>query len=179
MSEAVGKIVDKIKSDKRLAIIVIIGIVGILLLTLSELIPTKDKTSEAQTQKDTQQTATYADYEESIEKRLAALVSSISGAGNVKVMVTLDSENENVYAVEQKSNSSDSSSSDEKKYVIINKDGDDDGLLLKIVEPEIRGVAIVCDGADSASVRQEIIKTVTAVLGISSNRVNIAKMKNQ
>lgn len=179
INEALKKFVDKLKADKRLAIIVIIGAIGIVLLTLSELIPT-DKKSEKNDETETgTQTSSYDDYEERTEKRLTELVSSIKGAGNTKVMITLDSGDENIYAAEEKREDSDTDCSSEKTYVIIKQDGNDGGLLLKVVEPEIRGVAVVCEGADSAEVRQEIIRTVTAVLGVSSNRVNIAKMKNQ
>ena len=105
------------------------------------------------------------------------LISAIDGAGGVRVMVTIESGSENVYAVEQSGDSSSSSESYDKKYVIVEKDGTDSGLMLKVVEPQIRGVAVLCTGADSAEVRSEIIDTVTAVLGVSSNRVSIAKMK--
>ena len=175
--QIVTRIKERILSDKRLAIIVIIGIIGIVLLTVSELIPKKDKTQ--QPEETTQASQNYSSYAQDTEKRLSSLVSSINGAGNTKIMVTLDSGDENVYATDEKSSNGKDSFSSDSKYVIIQQDGKDGGLLLKVVEPEVRGVAVVCDGADIPEVRQEIIKTVTAVLGISSNRVNIAKMKKQ
>jgi len=88
-------------------------------------------------------------------------------------MVTLASGDENVYAVKEKSNDG----SKEREYIVIDSDNNESGLLLKVIEPEIRGVAIVCEGADSAKVRQEIVSTVSAVLGISTNRISIAKIK--
>lgn len=170
MSEAINKVKERIKSDKRLAIIVAVGILGILMLTLSSFFDKekKDVSVEPQSEKN------LSEYEQSIEKRLSELISSIEGAGKTQVMITLDSGDENVYATEDKGNET----SYERSYVVIKQDGDEGGMLLKVTEPEIRGVAVVCEGADSAKVRQEITGTVTAVLGIGTSRVNIAKMKN-
>ena len=166
---AAEKIKERLKGDKRLAVIVCAGIAGILLLMLSELVPhSEEKKAEEPAE------TGLAEYEQSIEERLSELISSIDGAGRTRVMITLDSGDENVYATKDKS----SEKSYEKEYVVIKNDGDEDGMLLKVIEPEIRGVAVVCEGADSASVKQEIINTVTAVLGVGTSRVNIAKMKN-
>lgn len=169
MSEKLNELLSRIKTDKRLLIIVVLGLSGILLLTFSELKP-NEKEAPAETDK----AADTAQYEESLETRLAELISSIDGAGRAKVMITLDSGDENVYATEDKSGEK----SYERSYVVIKQSGDENGMLLKIAEPEIRGVAVVCEGAGSAEVRQEIINTVTAVLNVGTNRVNISKMKN-
>lgn len=167
MKEAVKKILEKIKKDKRMAAIICVGLAGIILLTLSEIFPQKEDESKAETSQISDS------YEEDIERRLTSIVSAINGAGRTQVMVTLDSGDENVYAVKEKSNES----SLEREYIVIENDSDESGLLLKVIEPEVRGVAIVCDGADSANVRQEIVSTVSAVLGISTNRISIAKIK--
>ncbi len=172
MNKTVQKILEKIKRDKRIAIIVCIGLVGIILLTLSELMP--QKSDAKQNEKSENVTDIRDSYEENIEKRLTSIVSSIDGAGRTEVMVTLASGDENVYAVKEKS----SDGSKEREYIVIDSDKNESGLLLKVIEPEIRGVAIVCEGADSAKIRQEIISSVSAVLGISTNRISIAKIKS-
>ncbi len=172
MNKTVQKILEKIKRDKRIAVIVCIGLVGIILLTLSELMP--QKSDAKQNEKSENVTDIRDSYEENIEKRLTSIVSSIDGAGRTEVMVTLASGDENVYAVKEKS----SDGSKEREYIVIDSDKNESGLLLKVIEPEIRGVAIVCEGADSAKIRQEIISSVSAVLGISTNRISIAKIKS-
>lgn len=172
MNKTVQKILEKIKRDKRIAAIVSIGLVGIILLTLSELMP--QKSDAKQNEKAENVTDIRDSYEENIEKRLTSIVSSIDGAGRTEVMVTLASGDENVYAVKEKS----SNGSKEREYIVIDSDKNESGLLLKVIEPEIRGVAIVCEGADSAKIRQEIVSSVSAVLGISTNRISIAKIKS-
>lgn len=169
MKKAVEKFIKKLRHDKRLTAIVCAGLAGILLLTFSELFDGKEENQDSQGT-DAQ---LHDSYEESIEARLKSIVSAINGAGRTEVMVTLDSGDENVYAVKEKSNAN----TQEREYIVVSNDNDESGLLLKVIEPEIRGVAIVCEGADSANVRQEIISTVSAVLGISTNRISIAKIK--
>lgn len=171
MKKAVEKILEKIKRDKKIAAIVCVGLTGIILLTLSEIMPTKSDTNEKNSKEPV--TDIRDSYEEDIEKRLTSIVSEINGAGRTEVMVTLASSDENVYAVKEKS----SDGSKEREYIVVDSDNNESGLLLKVIEPEIRGVAIVCEGADSANVRQEIVLTVSAVLGISTNRISIAKIK--
>lgn len=171
MNKTVEKIFEKFKRDKKVTAIVCVGLVGIILLTLSELMPSSDPNRD---ENETVETDIRDSYEEDIEKRLTSIVSAISGAGRTEVMVTLASGDENVYAVKEKS----SDGSKEREYVVIDSNKNESGLLLKVIEPEIRGVAIVCEGADSAKVRQEIVSTVSAVLGISTNRISIAKIKS-
>jgi stage III sporulation protein AG len=115
----------------------------------------------------------YETYAEDVELRLEEMISSIRGAGKTKVMVTLECSDENVYAVEEKTNNS----SYEKNIVVIETENGEGGILLKVTQPRIRGVAVVCVGGASPTVRQSIIETLTAVLDISSARISIATMK--
>lgn len=168
MKKSVEKILSRLKSDKKMTAIICIGLAGIVLLTFSEIIPSdKEKNGKEETK-----TEMHDDYEKKLEERLTKIVSSINGAGRTRVMVTLDSGDESVYAVKEKS----ADGSREREYIVVDSNNSESGLLLKVIEPEIRGVAIVCEGADSANVRQEIIASVSAVLGISTNRISIAKI---
>ncbi|MBQ4604094.1 MAG: stage III sporulation protein AG, partial [Clostridia bacterium] len=62
------------------------------------------------------------------------------------------------------------------EYVIVDGDSGERGIVVRVAEPKIRGVAVVCKGADSETVRSRIVETVTALLDISSARVSVAKM---
>ena len=66
--------------------------------------------------------------------------------------------------------------SNQSDYVIINADDNDKGLLLKTIEPKIRGVAIVCDGGNNELVQQQIYSAVSAVLNISTSKISISKL---
>ncbi len=157
--------------DKKKLFIIAAGIIGVVLLIISEFIPESEKSVETQ---EDETEISFTVYEKDIEERLENLLESVEGAGKVQVMVTVESGDEKVYATESKK----SENNEEKSYVLVDVEGSDNGLLLKIAQPEIRGVAIVCQGADSPTVRNAVIGAVTSVLSISSNRVNVSKMKN-
>ena len=99
MGEKGRKLMDAIKADKKITLIVCIGLLGMLLLLASEFIHLPKK-QEAETPSENIQTE-YS-YAEDLEKRLTNIVSSISGAGKTKVMVTLENGVESVYAADEK-----------------------------------------------------------------------------
>lgn len=178
------KLRDIFKADKKLVVICAVGLVGIVLLIVSELVPSGKEKAEKTEKATASSVQTQETYAEDIEQRLTEMISSIDGAGKTRVMVTLESGVEQVYAKNEKI-SNDSSLdkdkskenySDEKEYVLIETDGDEGGLIIKLIQPKVRGVAVVCEGGGSDAVRQEITQVVTAVLDISASHVYITKM---
>ena len=176
LNKSINKLSEKFKIDKKSLIVIITGVIGVILLVISELIPRESKEKSQSDERNTV-SISYSDYEKDVEQRLESLISKIDGAGSVSVMVTLDCTVESVYAQEQKETIGENHSS-ENEYVIIKNSDGESGILLKTTQPQVRGVAVVCSGGGSAVVRQNITDTVTAVLGISAARVNISAMKS-
>ena len=168
----IEKFKNLIKRNKKTAIILFIGFTGILLICLSE---TADKKASAETT--VQNTENNTEYLVNLEERLTDIISSIEDAGEVKVMITLKCSDENVYAVNENIKNDESSNNYSNNYVIIDNRNEKEGIRLKVLEPEIKGVAVVCSGGDNPAVTEQIIKTVTTVLGIGSNNVSVSKMK--
>ncbi|MCL2106252.1 MAG: hypothetical protein FWH26_04220 [Oscillospiraceae bacterium] len=171
----------KWKLSKWQALVIAAGVLGILLLCLSSL-PGRGGRSAQPQQSEIRVDLT--EYEARIERRLEELVAAIDGAGEARVMLTLDCGSEPVYAVQGKNSQSSSVSEDgsqeslsaEKAYVIIGSGGGEQGLVLKTIEPKVRGAAVLCQGADDMVVRQNVIEAVTAVLGVGSNKVSVARL---
>ena len=108
----------------------------------------------------------YSEYEKEVEERISKIVSEIGGISDVSVMVTLESTVSYSYA----ENSNDKNS----EYVTIrDKDGNESGVLISENAPGIRGVAVVCNGGDIPEKKLEIIKMVSALLGLPQNRVYV------
>ena len=112
-------------------------------------------------------TATQSD----MEQRLEEILSQISGAGKVSVMVT---EAEGELTLYQQ----DSDSSGGLDTVIIT-DGNrnQQGLIQQILPRTYQGVIVVCQGANSASVRLNIIEAVSKVTGLGTDKIVVLKMK--
>ncbi len=157
---------------KKLAIVAIAALVAVVSVfgRISSASHTRysEKREGLETKTDT------SSYEEALERRLEEIISSVEGVGKCKVMITLEKDDRKIFAkdsyTEEKEN--------KYEYVIVrSRDGGDDGLVENTVMPEIRGVAVVCDGGDSAVVRTEVISLVSSVFSLSSARISVSKME--
>ncbi len=164
-----------IKDNKKIALFVILGFLAILLIFISEL----DFNNQEQKNFESTNTFSRNEYCDYLESKVTEIIESIEGAGKTKVMITLSETTEYVYATNGKTtkkNSTDNSDlTSENNYVIIEKNNDDTGLLIKTIEPKIRGVAIVCEGGDNTNVQNQIYSAVSAVLNINMSRISISK----
>ena len=160
--------------DKKIKIFTLIGIIGILLILLSELLPSsgsKPRSTPADTDYN------YSEYILSLEEQTEALISAIDGAGRCKVMITLKDTNESVYAKNSEENKSDSSYSKKYEYVLYDGQDGETPVLIKQYFPAVQGVAIVCDGADNKVVRESIINSVSSLYNISVSKISVSKYK--
>ena len=60
--------------------------------------------------------------------------------------------------------------------VIIENNNNDVGLLIKTIEPKVRGVAVSCEGGDNTKVQQQIFSTIEALLDIKTSNISISKL---
>lgn len=163
----------KENEPKRLKIIVILGIVGILLIAFSSGIGNTDVKKE-QSSSDNSQTF---EYSKELENNLKNIISSIEGVGNCEVMLTLENTAESVYATDKENNNSDDSSSVKDEYVIYDSQNGEQPILIKEYYPKVLGVSVVCDGGNNIAVKEKIIEAVTSLFDISANRVSVSKIK--
>ena len=162
--------VEFIKTNKKTCICFIAGLLGILLIFASEAFGNSSKKSETSNKE-------YVSYSNEMEEKLADIISKVDGAGKTKVFLTIEESEEYVYAQDISTDRKDNTQiNDDKKYVIVDGNSGKDGLLIKTVNPKIRGVAIVCEGGDDPVVQQRIYSCVSASLGISTARISISKM---
>ncbi|MEE1155075.1 MAG: hypothetical protein UH241_07975 [Acutalibacteraceae bacterium] len=179
------KLREYTKNTKFVTVIVAIGLIGIVLILLSDLV--KPKTSEEK-QSDTQiKYVSLDEYENRLEQGLAEIISSINGAGKTRVLLTMESTVEQVYATNKNlsqdnstnmDNSNSSSDKDiqaETTYITVElSDGTEETVLVKEIQPKVRGVLVVCAGGDDSIVKGKIIDAVTKALDISSSKVSVA-----
>ncbi len=177
MNDIKEKITELFK-DKRRRVLAFIGVFCLGFLLLGEIIPEE----KAETPRD-ENTSQYAsEYIEKAEKELEKLLESISGAGKVEVMITLDSAYENVFAKGYKSNTQEKDnevkSETEEEYIIVKQGSNNEqSLIVKVYEPQIKGVAVIAQGAEDVYVRKAITEAVCALYDISSARVSVSRMR--
>ena len=117
-----------------------------------------------------------------LESKIQTFIENIDGAGKTNVIITLSETTEYIYATDDKDVRKNNASSDdvsiEKDYVIIENNNNDVGLLIKTIEPKIKGVAVSCEGGDDLKVQQQIYSTIEALLDISTSNISISKLSN-
>ncbi len=178
ISGVINRICEKTNLNKRLLAVIVLFILGITVLVLSE--TGKEKNYEPQ---ETSVSSAYSpdDYVSALEERITSIISSIDGAGATQVMITLESGSEQVYLHnydygEDVDGGGAGNVEYKDEYIIVDSGDGENGIVVRVEEPRIRGVAVVCQGAGNDTVRAEIIATVTALLDISSARVSVARM---
>ena len=152
-------------------IILIIAVV--ILIALSSITAFDDLKIEQN-----QDTEAVYSLESELEKKLEEFLSTVEGVGKVKVCVTFDILERASFAQNTEIDTDDNSKKTKSEYVIVESDnGSEQGLKISVRAPEIRGVAIACEGGKSAFVRSEITSLICSALGISSNRVFVSQYK--
>ena len=86
--------------QKRTGLLVAVGLLGLVLLGISSWLPAKSK---PETTAPMPQSTITSDYEAYLEARLQTLISNLAGAGETRVMVTLQCGEESIYAADRKS----------------------------------------------------------------------------
>lgn len=160
---------QSVKGGSRAGWAVALGALAMFLILLSELWPQQQ--TQAEPEQQAAATAAAA-YQEQLEQRLGQLIEQIDGAGSAVVMVTLESGEETVYALDTLSGQTQS----QQTHVLL-----DDGTALEqtVYLPKVCGVAVVCDGGGDISVAARITQVLSALLDIPTNRICIERRGDQ
>lgn len=126
-----------------------------------------------------------SDCSEATEEKLQAIISSMKGVGQVKVMVVFDYKSEKTLAANSKTNKETQSggenqttkTSDEENIILFGKGADEQPYVLKEKNPVPSGVFVTATGASDEKVRLEIYEAIKALYGISGHRIKVASAK--
>lgn len=168
-SEKINGFIDRIKKDKKSLLIISVALLGMMLILFSG--------EDSKEFKDSQLSEVVYSSEE-YEEKLSKLVSEIDGVGRVSVMITFESGEENVFASDDEEFIREEEKKSKKDYIIIDTEKGETGLKIKSVYPEIKGVAVVCEGASDPVVREQIVSVITALFDISSKNISVVSARN-
>ena len=106
---------------------------------------------------------------------MAATLGKMGGVGKVQVMLTLKSGTE-LHLAEDTDEQSGSSSKSKTETVILSRgSGSQDIVVTKRIYPEYQGAVVVCQGADTPSVRLAVTEAVRALTGLSTDKISVVK----
>ncbi len=154
---------------KKTAVLLFIGVLaGIILIFIGN----GEKKAEKSTMPDLSgQIEITNEYIKNLEMRVSQILSKMDGISDVSVIITADSCAETVYA---QNGRYDGGSLTEKEYVIIDRGDSDEPIVIKLVYPKIRGVAVVCYGGSNPINQEKISKLLSSLFDIAQNQVYVS-----
>lgn len=156
---------DLVQKENRARLAVLLGAAAMLLLLLSELFTPLEKPAAV--------SAAPADesaYRQQLEQQLSDLIAQVEGAGRTTVMITLESGEETIYALDTLSGQT----QQQQTHVLL-----DNGTALAqtVCTPRVCGVAVVCEGGGDVRVAVRITELVGALLDVPSNRICVEQRR--
>lgn len=178
-----GKFSSILKKNKALELAFYLGVALLVLaLYFSTLTPEKAGTAA---NAPTADVSGYSIAEQEIEQRLASVLSSIKGAGNVQVMITYDTGPEIITAMSVDSNSNKTETSgdgkesstqnqtESRKPATVNGSGGTSPIVLMEKQPSVRGAIVVAEGAADIAVRLDLQRAVQTILNVPVTCIEI------
>ncbi len=171
-------LIKKLGNKKTISIILALGICGMLLIGFSDSIFTGEKTDKDKN------VITIEQYIKNLEKKTREMLNFVDGAGKCKIMITADVSSEQNFATDDsisqdiRTEQSASKNDIEKEIVMVeDSNGKKIALVKSVTEPKIRGVLVLCEGADNIETKEKITNAVKTLLGVSINKISVIKMK--
>lgn len=166
MERKLGRIKEFFYKNRAVALVVLVGVLLMLLPT--------GKTEAQQPQRQ----ETVSEPRENLETRLEQILSQVSGAGDVRVLLTQERGETSVYQLDlQEVTDGDRREIRQDTITVTGSDRQQEGLLTQVEAPRYRGAVIVCQGGDNPTVRLSVVEAVSGATGLPSNRITVLKMK--
>ena len=109
-------------------------------------------------------------YARNLETQLEGILSNVKGAGKVKVLVTLGSGFEYVYATEEVvKQSANGTTTTTKEIVLVGGQP----VVVKEIFPTIQGVLVSASGASDATVKLNLVTAIQTVVDVPNSDITI------
>ena len=161
------KTIGFLKKYKYAAIVLLIGIALMLLPNVSK---TKDPIKST--------TISSEPITSDLHLQLENVLSRVAGAGKVEVMLTVAKGQQTIYQTNTNHSNNTQSNDIKSDTVILTDSSRNEYGLIKRVDPvQYLGAIVLCQGADSPTVRLAIIEAVSKVTGLGADHICVLKMK--
>lgn len=169
--------IAKLFSGKNLKLL-ILSIVLLIVIIVFWSANSSTTTNSASTSSQTYGYTSTLDYCAELESKLQNVLSSVKGAGQVKVMITVDGSPELIYAKEEdakvsSNNAGTTTTSSSTSPIIVTTGGESNALILTENLPEVKGVIVVSSGANDVSIKMNILNAVATLLNVDMDKVSV------
>lgn len=148
---------------KKYRYVLLVVLAGILLMALPESKEEQEKPEK-----------TVEASQPCLQESLTDILSQIAGAGKVKVLLTEAAGELTIYQTDENYAGSDIR---RQTVLVSNASREEAGLVKQVNPPTYQGAIVLCQGADSASVRLSIVEAVSNATGLSTDKISVLKMK--
>lgn len=179
----------KKKLIENCVIIIILGVVAIIAGSTIFGKTGDEKTANAAKENEVQEAAKVIGSEdkEDLQKRMESILSKIGGAGSVNVMITYVSGKELVPAYDTKRTENDTQekdngggtrsikNNDTENKVVYEESGNGvkKPVVLKELQPAVKGVVVVADGAADPVVRESLTRAVQVLVDVPVHKIQV------
>lgn len=128
-----------------------------------------------------QETVTAAEQTEeqwlrALQQELADTLSRVEGAGRLTLMLSVETGMRRELASDRETEQRESESQSRRETVILSSaGGGEEVVVTRSGYPVFRGAVVVCEGGDLPAVRLAITGAVTALTGLSSDKISVIK----
>jgi len=157
MSDKLQKIVEKIKTNKKIQIMLLGVVVCVILLVYLAYFVVGASKEETSTPENN---VTTSDYVATLERKLEDVISNIEGVGKVNVAITISSDFVYEYAYEDE---------EKNNLLFANKEP----VVLSKKLPEILGVLVVAEGGGNIKVKLDILSCVETLVDVTNENITI------
>ena len=114
-----------------------------------------------------------------VREEMEEILSHISGVGELRLMLTVESDGERQLAQDTELTYSGSAAAPEdysrRSETVLTDGGGDGTVVTRTLYPTYRGALVVCQGGDRADVRLTVTEAVASLTGLSADRITVAK----
>lgn len=117
-----------------------------------------------------------------IQQEMETILSQLDGVGKLSLMLTVDgsaalelAQDESASA--KRSGETEGEQTKKRETVVLGSGSTSEVVVTRSAYPEFLGALVVCEGGDSAAVRLRVTQAVSALTGLSSERITVVKGK--
>lgn len=117
------------------------------------------------------------------EERMRSILSRIDGVGQLELMLTVESVQEREFAVDTELSYSGATAAPDdytrrSETVVLSGGAGDEPVVVRNIGPTYRGALVVCQGGGSAEVKLAVTQAVSALTGLSTDRITVVKCQS-
>ena len=113
--------------------------------------------------------------QQTLEEALEKILSQVSGAGEVRVLLSGQASETRHYQTDDTSSGGEELR--QETVIVTGENRVQTALVRQTEAATYRGAIVVCQGAENPSVTLAIVQAVAAVTGLTTNRITVLKMK--